>query len=64
MNWWKPRGNGCYVNGEWSVVKNWNDTKWTVYRNDKPVEGPDYDDAQKAIDAAEAMEAKEYYETD
>ncbi len=40
---------------EWKVAKNWSNPRWSVYRNDNPVEGQEYDTAQLAIEAAEKL---------
>ncbi len=43
---------------EWKVAKNWSNPRWSVYRNDNPVEGHEYDTAQLAIEAAEKLMEK------
>ncbi len=55
MKWWKREGPNRLTLGEWAVIKNWHDPRWSVYRNDNPVEGHEYDTAQLAIEAAEKL---------
>jgi len=52
VKWWKPEGPDRLTFGEWSVVKNWHDSRWAVYRDDNPVEGHEYDTVMLAIEAA------------
>lgn len=58
MKWWNPEHRNMFSLDEWKVAKNWSNPRWSVYRNDNPVEGHEYATVADAIEAAEKLMEK------